>query len=198
VGKYCKKDIVMKNEIWKDIHGYEGCYQISNLGRVKSLSRMKSTGNLRYESDDIILKPGIVGRGYLHLSLWKNGNKKQAYVHRLVIETFRGKSTLTVNHKNGIKTDNRLENLEYCTYGENNKHAIDNGLRKQHEYKGHFDKKVIQYDLEENYITEHDSITLASKNTNTNRTSIGACCRRELKQAGGFIWKYKREETNGK
>ena len=104
-------------EIWKDIPNYEGMYQVSNLGRVKSLKFGKER----------ILK-GSSAREYRLISLCKDQSTKLRYVHRIVMLAFVGKSDLEVNHKNGIKTDNRLENLEYCTRSENIKHAFDTGL----------------------------------------------------------------------
>lgn len=101
-------------EIWKDAVGYEGLYQVSNLGRVKSLN-FNHTGNER------IMKPTLKKTGYYSVKLWKNGKSKHINVHRLVAEAFLGSipKGLVVNHLNEIKTDNRLENLEICTIKEN-------------------------------------------------------------------------------
>ena len=110
----------MKSNIehWKDVPNYEGLYQVSNLGRVKSLKFGK----------DKILKPQEGKRGYMKVGLWKEGERKYSYVHRLIMLAFVGESDLQVNHKNGVKTDNCLENLEYCTASENTLHAYDTGL----------------------------------------------------------------------
>ena len=108
------------NEIWKDVNGYEGDYQVSSLGRVKSFKYGKEK----------ILKPGKGSRGYLTVSLSKNKKGKTIKVHRLVALAFiknpQGKRT--VNHINGVKADNRLSNLEWATDSENIKHAFANGL----------------------------------------------------------------------
>lgn len=104
-------------EIWKDIPRYEGIYQVSNLGRVKSLKFGRNR----------ILRASTTKKGYHRLNLCLN-NQKKAYAHRLVMLAFSGESDLQVNHINGIKTDNRLENLEYCTPGENARHAHSMGL----------------------------------------------------------------------
>lgn len=105
-------------EIWKDIPNYEGLYQISNLGNVKSLKFGKER----------ILKPRYEGGGYVQVGLHKEGGGKNFKVHRLVMLAFVSESDLHVNHINGIKSDNRLENLEYCTRSENIQHAFKIGL----------------------------------------------------------------------
>lgn len=104
-------------EIWKDILGYEGLYQVSNLGRVKSFPR---PGNWK----ERILNP-IINKGYLHVGLRKDGKEKRFRVHRLVVEAFLGKipDGFVVNHINEIKSDNRLENLEIVTQKENVNHG---------------------------------------------------------------------------
>ena len=107
-------------EIWKDIPNYEGMYQVSNLGRVKSLKRGKQH----------FLKCWEHCSGYIHVGLSINFKRKTFKVHRLVMLAFVGESDLQVNHKNGIKADNRLENLEYCTRSENIIHAFKIGLAK--------------------------------------------------------------------
>jgi hypothetical protein len=111
-------------EIWKNIDGYDGDYECSNLGRIRTniafkghYSRIMSGGNLN---------------GYLRVSLYKNGVQKGFLIHRLVALTFlpNKNNFSVVNHKNGIKSDNRVENLEWVTMSDNIKHAYENGLAK--------------------------------------------------------------------
>lgn len=111
----------MAVEIWKPVVGFEGLYEVSNQGRVKSIPRKRCKGN--------VLKPHIV-KGYEYVHLSKDGKAKYLKVHRLVADAFlpeiQGKSY--VNHIDGNKTNNSVKNLEWCTASENLKHARENGL----------------------------------------------------------------------
>lgn len=122
----------MEEEIWKEISGHEGRYMVSSIGRVKSMQHRRGNpppNRLRImRGIDKILKPFLAGRGYPCVSI---GERNKKLIHRLVAEAFipNPEKKPTVNHKNGIKSDNRVENLEWCSYADNNKHAIETGLR---------------------------------------------------------------------
>lgn len=122
----------MTKEEWRDIPGYENMFQASNLGNIRSLDRYvnhQRNGKTLYKGK--ILSMAISNVGYYHVALSKDGKSKGFTVHRLVCYAFFGiKESLVINHKNGIKTDNRIENLEYCTQSENNIHAYRTGLKK--------------------------------------------------------------------
>lgn len=115
-------------EIYKDIIGYEGLYQISNYGNIKSLERKHHRGGIKKER---ILKLRIDNDGYNQIILWKNSMIKSYRVHRLVLQTFLPTDNvrLQVNHKDGIKTNNYIDNLEWCMQSQNMKHAFAIGLK---------------------------------------------------------------------
>lgn len=115
-------------ERWKPISGFENFYEISNIGAVKSLYYNR------------LLKPMIDRYGYLYVNLSKNGSYKSKKIHRLVISSFSGESIKQVNHKDGNKLNNQLNNLEYCTCRENVQHAIQNGLINNKGKHHHFAK----------------------------------------------------------
>lgn len=121
-------------EIFKDVENYEGYYQISNLGRIKSLQRpAKNHSGLTKTLKEKYLNTHISKTGYYVIDFKKDSIRKTFKVHRLIafafIDKVEGKDF--INHKNGVKTDNRIENLEWCTIAENNSHSRATGLSKQ-------------------------------------------------------------------
>ena len=170
-------------EVWKDIPDYEGKYQVSNMGRVRSLLKWYPLQN-RYVQRVKILKNNVMSKGYLGVKLCKNG-ERTFKVHRLVAEAFipNPDNKPQVNHINGDKTDNRVENLEWCTSRENTEHSRITGLQ--------LPTAVLQYDLEGNFIKEWASIKEAQEATNSRHISM--CCRGHTKYrtSGGYIWRYK-------
>ena len=123
-----ERDIM--EEIWKDIKGYEGLYQVSNFGNVKSLSKMRKSGSGYYIQKEIILKQQLKSKRYLGVGLTKNKKWKNFLVHRLVAEAFLENPNHynQINHIDCNKLNNNIENLEWCSQEQNLEHAYKNGL----------------------------------------------------------------------
>ena len=159
-------------EIWKDIKNYEGLYQISNLGRVKSL----------WYGREKILIPVKLKNGYLRVILCKNGILKTYYVHRLVAEAFldNPNNLPQVNHKDENKQNNNVENLEWCT----NEYNINYGTRTER-----CSKKVYQYTIDNILIKKWNSIAECERN-GFKHSLIIYCCQGKRKTHKGFKWSY--------
>lgn len=161
----------MENEKWVKIDNFD--YYISNYGNVKN-----KDGKLR--------KLKMDRYGYLTIGLWKNGKAKYFTVHRLVAIHFieNPENKPQVNHIDGNKLNNNINNLEWNTAGENTYHAYKNNLIK------HYNRKINQYDLDGNFIKTWDSAKDVEIKTNIHNSAICNCCKNKRKTAGGYIWKY--------
>ena len=170
------------NEIWKDIKNYEGFYQISNLGRVKSLPRKR---NNKFNNEEIILKQFKNTNGYLQVDLWKNNVGKHILVHKLVAQTFinNPNNYPFINHKDENKQNNCVNNLEWCT----SKYNANYGTRNLR-----LSSPVLCVELNKKY----NSIKEASIDLSIYKTSISHCCanREHYKTAGGYHWQYIKED----
>ena len=201
-------------EIWKDIKNYEGLYQVSNLGRIKSLNRYSynSVGKYNKKIFERILKQAIAKPGYYVINLTKNGKQKTYRIHRLVAETFipNPNNYPMINHIDCNKLNNKVENLEWCTHTHNMQEAARNGLMNYDNLKRwnnkfgkehNRSKKVYQIDKNTNKIIQmFYGIAEASRATGINETNISACCNHKInskngkkwttKTAGGYKWEF--------
>ena len=171
-------------EVWKDIKGYEGLYQVSNLGRVK---RILFKNRMTEKMKDKLLKPFRGKKGYLQVTLCKNNKTKLFNIHRLVAEAFipNPDNLPQINHKDENKENNRVENLGFCTIKYN--HNYGTGKQRQAEQ---IKKKVDQYDLQGNFIKRWNGMIDVQNELGINRNNINSCCLNIRKTAGGFVWKY--------
>lgn len=178
-------------EVWKNIINFEDYYQISNYGRVKSLERIIfRKNNTTYFQKERIMKLTTNKNGYLYITLRKNNKVKTFLVHRLVAQAFisNPNNLPEINHKDEDKTNNRIENLEWCTnlynenYGSGNARA---GILHR--------KEVIQYNKNNNYICKYKSGIDAEHQTGIDNASISRCCYNKQKKAGGFYWRFANE-----
>lgn len=174
-----------EKEIWRDVVGYEGLYQVSNYGNVKSLSREVNNGNGTYFTKEKILKPMENHKGYLGVEL----QDKWHFIHRIVATTFieNPENKPQVNHIDCDKKNNRVENLEWCTNSENQIHAYKNGLNVRSDNAGRPKQKIMQLDMNDNLIKIYESIADAEKETGIKNISYVINGKR--KKAGGFKWK---------
>lgn len=204
-------------EIWKDIKGYEGLYQVSNLGRVKSFHKYGKKGGLRSFRKD--------KDGYLTLFLHKEGRISVKKVHRLVAEAFIPNlhNKPCIDHINTIKTDNRVENLRWCTIKENSENPLSRkhlsiartgtkasdetrrkfSLQRQGVLNSMYGRKhtenskakmsipIMQLDMNGNIVGEFYGAADASRKTGVHRQTIVGVLKGRGKSAGGFKWKYK-------
>lgn len=176
-------------EEWRDIEGFDGVYQISSLGRVRSFK----TGKERF------LKGSVYNTGYKTITLRHNGKDCQKLLHRLVAETFipNPENKPEVNHINCKRDDNRVENLEWVTHYEN----CNNPLTKKNYSRSNYNKRrkginytkshrIIQYDLEGYMIRQWDSISEAARYYGCPQSSISYCLTGRMKTTQDSTWKY--------
>jgi len=171
--------------IWKDVEGYEGMYQVSDAGLVRSLDRLDSKGR---RIKGRVLKPSVNGPGYYSVVLSKEGKVCTKEVHRLVAENILGRPSVKreVNHKDGDKLNNNKDNLEWVDRGKNMRHAYEIGLNNHN----HCSKAVAQYDLEDNLVAEYESGREASRATGISQGGIWNSLHGKYQQIKGFKFKF--------
>lgn len=166
-------------EIWKDVIGYEGRYQVSSEGRIRSLPTKSRT---KYFSGDII-KQFQDKAGYMAVGL----SRKIFKVHRIVATAFieNPNNYPCVNHKDENKTNNKIENLEWCTHRYNSNYGTRNKRISQNS-----GRMIVQYDLNGNEVKRWKSIADAARYYGVERTTICGCCANRQHTSCGYIWKY--------
>ena len=178
-------------EEWRDIKGYEGLYQVSNKGRVKSL------GNNKTKKEKILsLKPS--NNGYIRVYLCKNGKQKPFSVHRLVAQAFllNPNNLPVVNHKDENKLNNNVENLEWCTVAYNNTYGtkIERARKKSKGKKPKLKKQILCDETDETFDTSHDVInTMFNGKGYSSHIRANICGQR--KSAYGYHFKYIEREN---
>ena len=163
--------------LWKSIPGYEGIYEISNTGLVRGRKGIR--------------KILVSWDGYQYVKLCNRGREKKFKVHRLVAMAFipNPNGLPEINHKNEVKTDNRVENLEWCSRKYNNNHGTRNqrageSIRRAKQFR------VYRYGKDGKYIDSYESAKVAGEIFNCSPSWIAAVARGKGKMAGGYIWKY--------
>lgn len=176
---------------WRAVKGYEGYYEVSSTGAVRSLDRTvpdskngmrRVGGRVMKQSENKDKTRG--GDGYYVVNLRKFHISRVVQVHRLVAEAFLPNelNMPTVNHKDGNKHNNNVENLEWATYSANNLHALDNGLRKPRS------NVVVQKSISGDVIATYQSTCDASRKTGIGRSMISHCINHRALTAGGYLW----------
>lgn len=171
-------------EEWRPIEGYEGLYEVSDLGRIKSLGNDKT----RKEK---ILRQVKMKNGYLIVNLYKNGKLKTCKVHRLVANAFleNPNSYICVNHKDENKENNFVDNLEWCDHKYNINHGTCIQRRAEKLTNGVLSKKVYQYKKDRTLVGVWQSTAEAGRN-GFDQSAISSCCNGNRKSHQGFIWSY--------
>lgn len=176
-----------REEIWKDIEGYEG-YQVSSLGRVKAKEKIDGNGNLRKER---MLLP-YNHNGYNRVGLVSNGKRKHYFVHRLVATAFvpNPNGYEFINHKSEVKTDNSVDNLEWCDFTYNIRYGTAIERKSKTQINGKCSKKIGQYDLNNELVKIWVSAAEYERQTGNCAEALSQCANGKRHTAYNYVWRY--------
>ena len=178
-------------EIWKDVVGYEGLYQVSNFGEVRSL-------NYLHKRCICVMKQKKLRTGYMAIELHKDKIRKTINVHRIVAMAFieNKDNKPCVNHIDGNKENNKVSNLEWCTAKQNIEHAKQTGLMKRSNVAGMYgihkkaQKAVNQFTKDGEFVAKWDSMLAAARTLHCSQRCISACANGKTRSSMGFLWRF--------
>ena len=182
------------NEIWKPVVGYEGLYEASSLGRIKSLDRyVKCPLNKKRLIMGVVLSPAISIKGYYMVSLSRLGKSNSRTIHRIIAKAFISnyENKPCINHIDENKLNNKQSNLEWCTHSENNNHGT-RLKRISLANKGKYRRPVLSYDLDMNFIKEYKGAR-ETLGDGFSETSVIKCASGVTKKHKNRVWKYKED-----
>lgn len=194
-----KKDDYIE-EIWKPIHGYDNIYEVSNIGRVRRIANIDKNNVIIKLRKERILKPLLRKDGYLSVSLSAHGKVEKKLLHRLVAEAFlpNPDNLPIINHKDEIRTNDNVDNLEWCTYSYNTTYGNARVKWLSKVINGTKSKPVYQFDKDGILIKEYPSAHEAARQLNITVSGIISCCLgyNKYNKCGGYLWKYKNDSKD--
>lgn len=177
---------------WRDVVGYEGLYEVSNDGRVRTVGHV--TNNHEIPPKELGVRT-YKNQRYARVRLYKNGVPKDYMVHRLVAQAFvpNPDNKPQVNHLDGDRSNNSAENLEWCTASENQRHAYETGLKNIEDTAVFTRKRVLQIGQDGEIVRVWRSMSDAARSLGLQVSNISHCCRGKIKMTGGYQWEYDSE-----
>jgi hypothetical protein len=188
------------SEVWKAVQGYEGIYEVSSAGNVRSKDRMVKLSDARVRClKGRLLSPKKNGNGYVFVSLSKDGVAETHYIHRLVAQAFipNEENKSYVNHLDGAPRNNQIDNLEWVTHAENVQHAYDTGLNKNKAGNHHFAVGVIDNALGQEFATIKEWCAARGINYSTGKNIASGCNKSKVIDLSEIVIRRTRDNENG-